>query len=222
MKNLRQMWVLLPMILLILVELSLGERMNIRSMTVGAALVLLLNLLPLLIFSTADAMKNPTRGAWAGFFRASFYAYLFMVLALTLYWVDYGSLSLRFTVWREQWRGFSLLWNSINFRPFRVFRDYGTPLHPQILGNFVMLAPLGVYIPSLFPKHSSFLRVMLIGLACTVSIELLQLVITHLLPLSGANPSRSVDVDDVILNTAGVLFGYLLYRGTKGGGGGRR
>lgn len=222
MKNVRQLWVLIPMIGLIVADIAVVGPWSLRRMTVGALLVVLLNLAPLLAFSLSDALKNPTRGVWAGLFRASFHAYLFMVLALTVYWVDFGGLSLRGSAWLETWRSFSLRGNNVNFHPFRVFRDYGTPLDPQILGNFVMLMPLGIYLPALFPKVGGFMKALLAGLAFTISIELTQLVITCLLPLGAAAVVRSIDIDDVILNTAGYVFGYLMYRGARGGGGGGR
>jgi len=65
----------------------------------------------------------------------------------------------------------------------------------------VMLLPLGIYIPLLFPKLSGFFRVFLICLLVSVSIELMQLITSV----------RSTDIDDVILNTSGVAVGYLIY-----------
>jgi glycopeptide antibiotics resistance protein len=45
-----------------------------------------------------------------------------------------------------------------------------------------------------------------------VSIELLQLALCALLQ----DPYRSVDIDDVIVNTVGALLGYALFVGGRG------
>jgi glycopeptide antibiotics resistance protein len=81
---------------------------------------------------------------------------------------------------------------------FKQFRIAST----QVIGNLVMLLPLGIYIPLLFPKLSGFFRVFIICLLVSVSIELMQL-ITNV---------RSTDIDDVILNTSGAVVGYIIYK----------
>jgi glycopeptide antibiotics resistance protein len=81
---------------------------------------------------------------------------------------------------------------------FKQFRIAST----QVIGNLVMLLPLGIYIPLLFPKLSGFFRIFIICLLVSVSIELMQL-ITNV---------RSTDIDDVILNTSGAVVGYIIYK----------
>ena len=72
----------------------------------------------------------------------------------------------------------------------------------QVIGNLVMLLPLGIYIPLLFPGLSGFFRVFIICLFVSVSIELMQLITSV----------RSTDIDDVILNTSGAVVGYIVYK----------
>jgi glycopeptide antibiotics resistance protein len=81
------------------------------------------------------------------------------------------------------------------FKQFRIASS-------QVVGNLVMLLPLGIYIPLLFPKLSGFFRVFIICLLVSISIELMQL-ITNV---------RSTDIDDVILNTSGAVVGYIIYK----------
>ncbi|HEX2779368.1 MAG TPA: VanZ family protein [Gemmatimonadaceae bacterium] len=70
-------------------------------------------------------------------------------------------------------------------------------------GNFVLFFPLGILIPLLWPQLS-FGRGMLIAIALSVSIELVQY-------LSSAWGSyRAADVNDVILNVAGATLGLAL------------
>jgi glycopeptide antibiotics resistance protein len=75
----------------------------------------------------------------------------------------------------------------------------------QIIGNAIMLFPLGIFLPLLYKrlrKFSSFLIVLFISLIVSISIEILQLATNY----------RSTDIDDVILNTAGACAGFLFYQ----------
>ncbi|MCG8334720.1 MAG: VanZ family protein [Proteobacteria bacterium] len=76
----------------------------------------------------------------------------------------------------------------------------------QFLGNIVLFIPAGLLLPMLGRKLRKFHRVLLIGFLWTLLIETTQLVL-HLLCMGW----RSFDVDDLILNTLGVIIGYLLY-----------
>lgn len=77
----------------------------------------------------------------------------------------------------------------------------------QSIGNFLMLMPLGVYLPLLLPRARRMAIVVLIGFAISVAIELAQLAISILL----GYPYKITDVDDVILNSAGVAVGFGVY-----------
>lgn len=74
-----------------------------------------------------------------------------------------------------------------------------------IIGNILLLMPLGVLIP-LINKKFRFLKVSLIGLAVALGIEGLQLVGNLLY----GSPLRTVEIDDVIFNTLGCMAAYLL------------
>ncbi|GHB52400.1 hypothetical protein GCM10010347_22860 [Streptomyces cirratus] len=71
----------------------------------------------------------------------------------------------------------------------------------QLGGNVLLGVPLGVLLPVLVPPARGLLRVAVVTATLMTLVELIQ----------GALVSgRAFDVDDVILNTAGALLGYLL------------
>ncbi len=75
----------------------------------------------------------------------------------------------------------------------------------NFLGNILLFIPLGGFLALLFRKH--FWSVILIAVLSSCGIELLQYLSRYF------GYYRHIDIDDVILNTCGAVFGYLLYRG---------
>jgi glycopeptide antibiotics resistance protein len=69
------------------------------------------------------------------------------------------------------------------------------------LGNLGLLLPLGLLGPIAFPALERWWRVALLALLISTTIELTQLAV----------PDRSADIDDVIVNVAGALIGYLTF-----------
>lgn len=100
----------------------------------------------------------------------------------------------------------------INLVPFATILDQvrsgrGSAL-VQLVGNVGLLLPLGLLGPVVMPSLRRVGRLALVALGGAVAIELIQLVAT------GARLiDRSVDIDDVILNVAGALLGWLVWRG---------
>lgn len=94
--------------------------------------------------------------------------------------------------------------NGINLTPFMTidrftnFRNFGMSM-VNLVGNIVMFIPLGYLIPLLWEKTRRFWKILLIGIFLSCFIECFQLFI-----------DRTVDVDDVLLNTIGVILGYLI------------
>lgn len=70
----------------------------------------------------------------------------------------------------------------------------------NIVANVLMFSPMGFCLPLLWRRWQPALKTIGLGLGSSVFIECTQLFI-----------GRSVDVDDVILNTLGVAIGYGLY-----------
>lgn len=92
----------------------------------------------------------------------------------------------------------------INLTPFVTidrftnFRNFGMSM-VNLVGNIVIFVPLGYLLPLLWRKTRHFWMVFLIGFFASCFIECFQLFI-----------DRSVDIDDVLLNTIGVALGYLI------------
>ncbi len=134
-----------------------------------------------------------------GFIQSSFLIYVFMVLTLTGYFLLFREVAAH--GWWQ--RGLHRIHEKerINLRPFLMFKQFRWS-STQVLGNFVMLLPLGIYIPLLFPRLSVFFKVFIICLLVSVCIELMQLITSY----------RSTDIDDVMLNTTGAAAGYVIYK----------
>lgn len=71
----------------------------------------------------------------------------------------------------------------------------------NIIGNILMFVPVGIIWPCSFKKLDSFLKTVLSGAAFTLIIELTQLFFYE----------RCSDIDDMILNTSGVIIGAAIY-----------
>lgn len=71
----------------------------------------------------------------------------------------------------------------------------------NLAGNVLMFVPLGFFLPAIWPKLRHLLPFSLLVLACLFLIESLQL-----FTLLG-----SFDVDDILLNFIGSLFGFVFW-----------
>ena len=97
-----------------------------------------------------------------------------------------------------------------NLVPFRTLGIYLANLGSwfwmrNLLGNLVLLLPLGLLGPIAFPALDRWWRVALVALLISTAIELLQLAV----------PDRSADIDDVIVNVSGALLGYAILNVTR-------
>ena len=133
--------------------------------------------------------------------QASFFVYIFAVLQLTGYFILFKEISSH--DWWDKMNHRIIRHDRVNLEPFKTIDIYQT-FGKQVLGNFVMLLPLGIYLPLLYTrlrKAYSFFAVLLICFLVSVCIELLQLATSY----------RSTDIDDVILNTLGGSVGFIIY-----------
>ncbi|HEX6168310.1 MAG TPA: VanZ family protein [Chitinophagaceae bacterium] len=133
--------------------------------------------------------------------QASFFIYVFAVLQLTGYFILFKEISSH--GWWDKMNQRIETHDRVNLEPFKTIDIYQT-WGKQILGNFVMLLPLGIYLPLIYKrlrKAYYFFAVLLICFFVAVGIELLQLATSY----------RSTDIDDVILNTLGGCVGFLIY-----------
>ncbi|SHG41542.1 VanZ family protein [Ornithinibacillus halophilus] len=101
---------------------------------------------------------------------------------------------------------------SINLIPFETINRYiafdGDVAIPMInlVGNIVVFIPIGIFAVLLY-SSIKLRHVILIGFTCTLFIEFSQLILSSLGLLA-----RSFDVDDLLLNTIGVVLGYILIK----------
>ena len=94
-----------------------------------------------------------------------------------------------------------------NLIPFHTLAIYWRNLGSEfwmrnLFGNLALLLPLGLLGPIAFPALDRWWRIALVALLYSVAIELIQRLV----------PARSADVDDVIVNVAGALLGWVIYR----------
>lgn len=91
---------------------------------------------------------------------------------------------------------------SFNLRPFQeIFRyEMGSfNFYKQVLGNILMFIPLG-YFSTYYCRIKSVGGVTIIVLLCSLIIETVQYFI-----------GRCFDIDDIILNIIGGIFGFLIF-----------
>ncbi len=96
----------------------------------------------------------------------------------------------------------------VNLIPFRTISsqlfganplvdDWNSVSLLNLMANIFLFSPIGLFFPLLWDKWNSAKKALYIGLITTSLVEFIQLFI-----------GRSVDIDDIILNTIGVLIGY--------------
>ena len=79
-------------------------------------------------------------------------------------------------------------------------------------GNVLTLTPFGFLLPFAAPRLATWRRMALAGVLFPLAIELSQLAVSLVLGYS----YRVTEVDDVLLNFAGVLLGYALFVVVRG------
>lgn len=75
----------------------------------------------------------------------------------------------------------------------------------NVLGNILLFTPLGFLLPIINPNINNIKPIFKVSLIATISIELIQFITS----LSGG--FRVTDIDDIILNILGGLFGFLIF-----------
>lgn len=72
----------------------------------------------------------------------------------------------------------------------------------NLAGNLVGFIPFGILVPAVSRRMRSWTTVVKLGFLLTLVLEILQLILK----------AGIFDVDDIILNTAGALVGYQIFR----------
>ncbi|MBN1628287.1 MAG: VanZ family protein [Thermoleophilia bacterium] len=114
------------------------------------------------------------------------------------------------------WEGFGFSIGRVNLIPLRHFVDSFHHLSAgQIIrqhgGNFLLLVPFTLVGPALWPRLRAWKWALAVGVGGSLTIELVQLVLC----VAVDDNYRTVDIDDVIVNTAGALVGYALSLGIR-------
>jgi glycopeptide antibiotics resistance protein len=136
-----------------------------------------------------------------------FVFYLIALISVTIFPID--------VVWGESARRVRPVFNIIPF--VDIITDFPRSqfslafkirfLIRNIGGNLLLLLPLGIFLPSMWVKMRSFLKTVIMGALTSLIIELLQYALAYL----GYGWGRATDIDDLILNTLGVMIGYLIF-----------
>ncbi|MCX8074965.1 MAG: VanZ family protein [Clostridia bacterium] len=95
---------------------------------------------------------------------------------------------------------------SYNLTPIKetILMIQGANIHTSlrnIIGNFILLLPLGTFLPVLDLNYRKWYKTFFFGIAVSLLIEILQLVLMI----------RIFDIDDILFNSVSVVIGYLVY-----------
>lgn len=162
---------------------------------------LIVSVLLLLLWTLIITFRRKQENIIEGMILSSYFVYIFFVLQLTGYFILFREIS------SHDWWGKMMhridVKDHVNLELFKTIDIYNIS-DKQIAGNFIMLLPLGIYLPILYKrlrKFTGFFLVAIISFLVSVGIEVLQL----------ATNFRSTDIDDVLLNTAGGCTGFIIF-----------
>lgn len=136
------------------------------------------------------------------FFILLFLIYLNILIKITLFPIPYDKRFINYNIVNQYGVHF-------NFIPFMFIKDLLKDFAMNsraVFGNIALFMPLGYLMPLIFKKVNNLANAALVGLIFALGVEGSQLVISLIL---GFN-YRSVDIDDLILNTTGTVIGYLI------------
>ena len=132
-----------------------------------------------------------------------FWLYLLFAVSLTIFPMPLPET----IVWRSP---IILILSRVNLVPFSFGSLFDNPpnvIFQEIFGNILLTVPFGFGIPFLVRFNPKNLPWLAIGAG--LAFETAQLGFSLLI----GGLYRSVDINDVLLNAAGVLLGYVLFRG---------
>jgi glycopeptide antibiotics resistance protein len=145
------------------------------------------------------------RSFWRTFGVLVLSAYVLLLVAVTLFPLPVDGRYIH----DMRAAGFGLSYNVVPFATVREALAGGISGRGmrQLVGNLVMLAPLALLLPMLWPRLGKWRRILPLGLAVTCAIELIQLGVSGILGFS----YKSFDVDDIIVNTLGCAMVYAMF-----------
>ena len=101
----------------------------------------------------------------------------------------------------------------VNWIPFQTVWMYlrgDLPVNPgdvvmmsfaNLAGNVLLLAPMGFLLPLLYDRMRFWNKTLLLGVTFSLTLEMVQYFL-----------GRTADIDDVLLNSLGILLGYAAWR----------
>ncbi len=189
--------VLIPVCLLTVFFLRSHYNQQYRHTSDKRLFALVITIVLLYAWIVIGVIRRQQENLFQVLVQASFYVYVFMVLTLTGYFILFREVS-ALGWWHTMTDRFEKR-EGVNLEPFHSIKMYKYAGY-QVIGNLVMLLPLGIYLPLLYRGLKNFFAVAITCMLLSLSIELMQLA-THF---------RVADVDDIILNTTGGCIGYVL------------
>jgi glycopeptide antibiotics resistance protein len=198
MNNLKKIIVIMPVLIVSCVFLRIHYFHTYQHATHNRLVALILAIILFYVWVTVGIIRRKQRTVVDIVLQSSFYVYIFSVLTLTGYFILFNQVSAH-NWWHTMLERVNKR-DGVNLQPL-IFMKGHRLLSYEVVGNFIMLLPLGIYLPLLYPKIRSFFSVTFVAMLVSVSIELMQL----------ATNVRITDIDDVILNTAGASLGFIVY-----------
>lgn len=198
MKWIRKIVVVLPVVLIGSLYVFRVNLPGIENLSEHRIAAIVFSLLLFYAWVIAGAIRRRQAYPIDVLIQAAYYFYLFAVLTLTGYFAFFYVVPVH--GWWQKTLTRIELRDCINLHPF-VFLQPRLLFSFEVIGNLVMLFPLGIFLPLLYPRISRFIPVLLTAMCVSLSIELMQL----------ATNFRVADVDDVILNTSGACAGFIVY-----------
>ncbi|MEO6328913.1 MAG: VanZ family protein [Ginsengibacter sp.] len=177
----------------------------IKPILIIIAIAMLAWILFWLVFMASQKKKGIKISFQAEVTFFLFYVYVIAVMSLTIFPLPFDRLKVPND-------------NGINITPVvktvkGLMEILSTPeslstehIFQNIAGNIVMFIPLGIFLPLLSARYRSGIRVFILSAVCSISIEFTQLILRQF------EINRTVDIDDVILNTLGALLGFLIIK----------
>ena len=138
-----------------------------------------------------------------------FILYIILLLTLTLFDPMYGR-SFSIVDWSNELFN-KYISNSFNIIPFHTIIDYISKFNSlydtktimvNLLGNLIALMPMAIFLPKKKKKTRKLKKFLLTVIIIVFGIEIVQF-----LTLTG-----SCDIDDIILNTVGAVFAYMIFK----------
>lgn len=142
---------------------------------------------------------------WNILWYSVFYLYIIAFLAVTLFPIPIQWLEI---IWKYRSQ-------NNNFIPIHSISSilfdehlYYTIKIKQLLWNIILFMPLWFFMSIVISKNIHYKKIFLISLIFALWIEFIQYIIWIILWFN----YRSVDIDDVILNTLWWITGYIVYK----------